>query len=705
MTQDGITQDPEAFGAWLARQLRRKGMSQSELAAKLDVTRAAVSAWITGRAMPRIEKIQAIEEVLGLAAGASVTRDEAPESSGFIRWQYRPAHIDGGRELGNAAAFAFDSSLAVTAREAAQNSLDERFHPDRSVRVRFTLHEISGERLRRFQEAILWDDLVPHIKAAGDTSQKVGRVLANGLRELGENGTLLLLRIDDYNAHGLTGPEYDDGRFAAVVRRQLDSHKKGTAGGSFGLGKATVWGASQFGLVIMNSTLSEPFEGRRERRVIGRIDLPWHKLDGEEYAGPAWLGEPDPTRGEAAARSWWATERTVQELYLARESSDPGTSFLIVGAYDPAGEATTLEKLHATLVQALATNFWASMVSTEGTAPPLEASVVALRNGDVVVPEERVNPHRYEPARSRALRAFLEGKTIKREGDADVRITNADDVVEVAVTLRVPRRKTEAKGDPIEHRAVLLVTPTTDSDERANHVVGMRGTRMTVLDRTVSRLPFGAVPFQAVLLAGTATGRDLDEDARAEEFLRAAEPPEHNAWKATEDLTTTYARGAATRLRDFLGEVYAEVRRVVTPSERAASDDGPPAVLRELMGLHPTPPPRRPGYPTVRSVTGELNDEGAWRLRVEIRLPEERRDPWFLRPILRFATRSGPKPEARWAKLVAESHCEVSGDVLICDPNERVAVFAGVSDVSSHPVPAHMAMAEVDVVQAKDGGR
>src|SRR5690606_24532332 len=137
----------------------------------------------------------------------------------------------------------------------------------RPVRVRFTLHEITGERLRRLQEAIHWDDLVPHIEAAGDPRQKVGRMLLDGLRDLRETGRLLLLRIDDYNATGLTGPEYDDGRFAAVVRRQLDSHKRGTAGGSFGLGKATIWGASRFGLVIMNSTLSEPHEGLRERRM------------------------------------------------------------------------------------------------------------------------------------------------------------------------------------------------------------------------------------------------------------------------------------------------------------------------------------------------------------------------------------------------------------------------------------------------------
>jgi RNA polymerase primary sigma factor len=697
MTQDGdgMTRDPEAFGAWLGRQLRRKGMSQSELAAALDVTRAAVSAWITGRATPRIDKIQLIEEILDLAVGSSATRDETPESSGYVGWHHRLAHTDGGRELGNAAAFAFDSSLAITAREATQNSLDERWDRTRPVRMRFTLHEITSERLRRLQEAIRWDDLVPHIEAASDPKQKVGRMLADGLRELRETGKLLLLRIADYNANGLTGPEYDDGRFAAVVRRQLDSHKKGTAGGSFGLGKATIWGASRFGLVIVKSTLSEPYEDLRERRIIGRIDLPWHELNGVQYAGPAWLGSRDPMR-ESAARSWWAGERTVEELYLTRGSVDPGTSFLIVSAHDPSGEATTLEEMHTVLVRGLASDFWASMVAGHGQAPMVEASVEALRDGQVVVAEERVDPYRYEPARARAVRAFLDRTTVSQ-------FTNADDVVEMSVPLAVPPRKTEAAASPIEHQAVLLVTPVAEGDQKPNRLVGMRGTRMTVWDRPVIGVPLGSPQFQAVLLAGTATGAELPADEPAEAFLRAAEPPEHNDWKPTEDLTSTYARGATTRLKDFRRTILAMVRSVVKPTE-PIEQEGTPSILRDLTSLDPTPLPRTKGYPTVKSATGEVDESGAWRIRVEIKLPE-REDPWVLRPLLRFATRSGPKPEARWAELHAESNCEMNGEVLLCTARERSAVFIGVSDVASHPVAGRMAIAEVDLVQTKGGNR
>jgi transcriptional regulator with XRE-family HTH domain len=687
-----LVEDAETFGVWLARQLRRQGMSQADLATELDVTRAAVSAWVTGRAEPRLDKIKDIERILGLTAGSVMTREDAPDAADNLFWYHRPGHADGGRELGNAAAFAFDADLSVLAREATQNSLDERYDAERPVRVRYTLHEISGERLHRFLQVLRWNELEPHFAAAADRRQKVGRVLANGLAELRQSGTLLLLRVDDYNACGLTGTDYDDGRFAAVVRRQLDSHKRGTAGGSYGLGKATLWATSQLGLVLINSTLSEPYGGRSERRLIGRLDLPWRQVGDEDYAGPAWLGVPDPQRG-GAARSWWADEQTVDDLFLKRESDDPGASFLIVGAHDGSGEANGLEGMHNVLVESLARSFWASMISPAGAPPMLEASVTTLRNGVVVVAEEQVDPQRFEPARSRAMRAFLEDNTVPG-------LTSTDDVVQGSVMLTIPPVKEDARGQPIEHEAVLLLTSTGEEDPAPNRLVCMRSSRMVIMERPVTDLPMGSPTFQAVLLAGHAAGSDSVDAETAERFLRTAEPPEHNDWRKTEDLAATYARGAATRIRDFRAAMMDEVRRILRRPEEK-SDDGP-AALRELLNLDPPPPPRSPGFPTVKSVEGSVGTDGAWRVRVEVRLPE-RTDPWLLTPVLRFATRSGPKPEAGWKELTPESGCEVTdAGNLLFTVGARTAAFSGTSDVGSHPVAAHMAIAEVDLRRVKE---
>lgn len=140
--------DGEDFGPWLARQLRRQGISQAELGQRVGLTRAAVSAWITGRAVPREDMMRRIAEAIGTDTGTVHTRTTDTVTGRPVSWYHRPAYTDGGRDFGNAAAFAFEADVEVLAREATQNSLDERLDRTRPVRVRYTLHELSGEPSR-----------------------------------------------------------------------------------------------------------------------------------------------------------------------------------------------------------------------------------------------------------------------------------------------------------------------------------------------------------------------------------------------------------------------------------------------------------------------------------------------------------------------------------------------------------------------------
>jgi transcriptional regulator with XRE-family HTH domain len=691
----------EDFGPWLGRQLRRVGMTQTELANQLGVTRAAVSAWITGRAEPRDETKRGIAVALGAEPAAVYNRTDDIVPAQKVEWYHRRAHPDGGREFGNAAAFAFKADLTVLAREATQNSLDEREDDSRPVRVRYTLHELSGENLESFLSAVQWEHLQAHYRAAAASGQKVARSLETALQSLLERRALTILRIDDYNAAGLTGPEYEDGRFAAVVRRQLDSHKKagGRAGGSYGLGKATLWATSRLGLVLINSNLSQPYEGRTRGRVIGRLELPWREVDGEAYAGPAWLGEPDTDpEHKDIARSWWADEATLRALHLERPGDDPGTSFLIVDVHDLSGneDADSLQGMHANLVDSLADAFWAAMVSGGGAGPLLEASVTALRNGSVVLPEERVDPHRRHPALSRALKAYFDGETVTE-------LTAHHQVARVGIPLDVPERKstTTRPGGPAgRHEAVLLITPSAEGDTDVNRVVCMRGNRMTIMERRPRDLPLGADPFQAVLLAGFATGRDDHETELAEEFLRAAEPPEHNRWDRTAELVTGYQRGAVTRLSEFKSAIDTAVRELVGRRERRESIG--PAALKELLkldGPSSVAARRAPSYPTVQSVDARIDDSGAWRVTVSLRVPPSE-DPWRLTPIAKFDVRSGGRPSVEWAELTAVENCAIDGGDLLIEAKARTARFAAVTDVSSHPVAGAMVRLGIDVQQA-----
>ncbi|MFI8188770.1 helix-turn-helix domain-containing protein [Streptomyces sp. NPDC085946] len=692
------TQRGEEFGPWLGRQLQRTGMKQAELAERLGLTRAAVSAWITGRAEPREETKRALAEVFGTDPAAVHNRTTDVQVDLPIQWHHRPAHADGGREYGNAAAFAFDADLSVLAREATQNSLDERHDPKNPVRVRYTLHELSGEYLDSFLRSLCWDKLRPHYDRASSAKQKVSRSLRAALDDLEESRTLLLLRVDDYNAAGLTGPEYQDGRFAAVVRRQLDSHKQsgGRAGGSYGLGKATLWATSRFGLVLISSTLSEPHEGRTERRVIGRLDLPWHQLDGRAFAGPAWFGEPDTDpEHKDVSRSWWADEQTVRDLHLERPRPDPGTSFLIVGAHDASGDAETLQEMHDKLVRSLADGFWAAMIGGRSADALLEARVTTLRNGHVLIPEERVDPHSHHPALSRALQAYLDGETVPELTSGD-QVARAD--IPLVVTPLKGRGRPRDRGR--EHLAVLLLTPAADTDERHSRVVCMRGNRMTITEHRPRELPLGTAPFQAVLLAGYATERNGEDVDLAEAFLRASEPPEHDRWDRTEELTSLYERGALTRLKEFRAEIDKAVRNLVGRRETARS--GGPAVLRELLRLDGgTAAPRRAqGFPVVNSLKAHVEDTGAWHVTVGLKLPNSE-DPWMLTPVAKFDVRSGGRPAVDWAVLTASDNCRVEQGNLVIDPRVRTAVFTGVTDPSTHPVRSGFARLVVDIQKAR----
>ncbi|MFJ9406459.1 sigma-70 family RNA polymerase sigma factor [Streptomyces sp. NPDC101393] len=703
------------FGRWLAERMRENGTDESELVRRLGVTRALVDSWLDDRSVPSPDHLAGVQEILGVPEGTAQGSPAGPErqdesAETAVVWYHRPGHEDGGREFGNAAAFAFEADLEVLAREATQNSLDERDRRnDRPVRVRYTLHELTGDALARFRTAIRWQDLHPHFEAAATQDQKVGRVISAGLREMFERDRLVLLRVDDYNANGLTGDDYEDGRFAAVVRRQLESRKSDVAaGGSYGLGKATLWATSRLGLVLMNSTLSEPHEGHTQRRLIGRLDLPWREVAGKRFAGPAWLGQPD-TEAENAeiARSWWADEETVESLHLTREGGDPGTSFLIVGAHDVASLAEagqdhegdagddedSLERMHQRLVRALGRNFWAAM-TTGGDRPPLlEASVRTVRNGVEYLEEERVEPHVHQPARSRALQAFLSGTTVER-------LTEAGQVALTTVPLRIPERD-GLTGTAGEHRAVLLITEATDTDGRINQVTAMRGNRMTVKTSWVPGLPVGTNPFQAVLLAGRAAGDDAPFAAEAEEFLRSSEPPEHNKWRQTEELRMRYSPSAHRRIAALTSETNKAVHELVAlPKEKKP---GGTSRLSKRLKITNKPTPRIRGtvtLPKLDDLEAVIDPSGAWRITAEVKVsPGE--GPWRMNPVAKLEVRSGPRPVVQWAELIAVSNCELTDGVLHFQPGTRRAVFRGITDVSTHPVRAALTGLVVELQESK----
>jgi len=187
------------------------------------------------------------------------------------------------------------------------------------------------------------------------------------------------------------------------------------------------------------------------------------------------------------------------------------------------------------------------------------------------------------------------------------------------------------------------------------------------------------------VLAGLSAGDD-QADARAEVFLRAAEPPSHDDWEYTPRLRRQYAPGAKKALSDFELAIRREVRRVLqVEAEQAA--DGPRDLSQRFRFGEPTQPERAPRI-VVRS--GSVDDEGAWHVEAAVRLPGDLRHRVAGRPHLVFLGESGGRSRVRWRELVPIGAGITVGDdgVLVISPQTRTARFRGVTDPSTHPAPA-----------------
>src|SRR4051812_45794241 len=98
-----------------------KGMTQAAVAEAVGASPAAVSAWCSGRKRPSAKNIEALARILDVAGGWLQFGDGPPptvnpalERSRYadaVLWYHRTAPPDRGRELGNAAGFAFDNDL------------------------------------------------------------------------------------------------------------------------------------------------------------------------------------------------------------------------------------------------------------------------------------------------------------------------------------------------------------------------------------------------------------------------------------------------------------------------------------------------------------------------------------------------------------------------------------------------------------------
>lgn len=682
-------------------------ITQSKLAKLIGTTQAAVSNWCSGNKVPGDDNLQAIAKELGANLGWLVTAkgsmfmpDERQEREKYRQereWIFRPAPADGGRDYGNANVWSFKSDVNTLVREVLQNCRDAALGVDSRVKVVFRLIRLAGEELAKFQEAMGWDQVYPHLEVVAKQPQKLGVLLKGGLKEIRDRGELFLLIIEDSNTRGLTGPEFDSGNFMGLCRNNLDSNKEGSVsrGGAFGLGKAVLWRASRLATVLFASRPHQPEEGQGNLRVFGRCELAWHRLDDpNEFQGPGWMGRHSETRSDTA-ESIWDNETLAADLKMKRSDDSSGTTVCVVGFHDPqSDQPPNLTEMAKEIKMAAARNFFPNMVWNQ-----LQVTVETWDGTPLSV--EEVSAPQLQPEYCAALQAY-------RTGEVGDQLDTEGDVACARVTLDVPRRTAQPDAHPAcTHEALLLVRhaeePLEDSPDgqrqTRNELAVLRGPGMVVEFRSLQSITLGAKPFHAVLLAGRAAGNQPN-DLRADEFLRTAEPPAHNEWTITPDLQTAYVRGGGAAIKSLLSRTVEKIRELVKPTVRDYGDG--PESLKQLFRIG-TKPPSAADRPRVEIVQHGIDDQGRWDLHVKVRIKSSAKQVHLI-PVVRFAAETGGGSAVPWSSLTAVRNCTVDGKgKVIVEANRREAEFRGVTDKSRHLIDATEAAVVVDVRKATGG--
>jgi transcriptional regulator with XRE-family HTH domain len=252
----------ESIIARIKEAIAHAGVSQRELAKRIDTTPAAVSRWLSGEREFPEDRIPAFAKALGVSResliGSQPSESEPRVLDSRLDWHFRAAPKDGGQDGGNANVYATPAGIDTLARETGQNSGDQR-EDGSHLRIQVALIELKkgGDAYERFTSGLRLDELRNHMEASADTDFRSSQKVRAALDRLAASDRLFLLRFSDFGATGLFGDEKSrpgvHATFPSLVRDNLNSSKSGeTAGGSYGLGKATLWRASGLNTVLFS---------------------------------------------------------------------------------------------------------------------------------------------------------------------------------------------------------------------------------------------------------------------------------------------------------------------------------------------------------------------------------------------------------------------------------------------------------------------
>lgn len=597
-----------------------------------------------------------------------------------VQWVFDPPPPSASRSGGAATWHVFSPDIETFVREVLQNANDQKRDDADAVHVRFRFNAISGAQLDTFLEGLSWATLEPHLQGAASAGYvTISPRIRATLDALEQGKELITLAIEDLGTRGLAGGEDDeDGNFALLCRHELvtsESHDR--RGGSFGLGKSVLWRFSSLSTVLFSSTLAE---GAKRPRFFGRVLLPFHETGaGDEvrgWSGSGWIGSRQSHGYGTRAVSIWDDDARshAASCLIERPEGQAGTTLLIVGFAEPSVEQPReLEEVCAGVTAAAGKWFWPAMADGR-----LRITVEAHREGEEIFHQIA------EPGPD--IRPFVLAET--HGGTFVDKAAVPGEVAERLIPLDVPARRVPPGEPPV--RGVQGVTrlrlrlAQTQEQELAFHVALRRGTGMVVRYLKIPRGVSDDAAFHAVLSAGTAWKDDADGRA-VEQFLRAAEPPEHKDWTArTDRMAASYHAGAGAALDRLLNGVRDAVREL---TEHAADEgDELPDHVRRLFPISPEgdgPPP--PPSSRLEHAQGSING-GEWHFSGTYRSRASTRD-WAFRVRLILDEETGRGERATITALsvtgAEASGPDADGSWLVRAPAGTTAVtFEGCAPVA-----------------------
>jgi hypothetical protein len=481
-------------------------------------------------------------------------------------------------------------------REPHQNSLDGKSQfTNGPVRTRIRLVEPSAKN------AAYWTALLAPLRPHLENSRL-------DLTNIDLSMPRILL-IEDFGTTGLVGA-YDDKdelNFSDFWRRFGLSHKKGGAGGRWGLGKLVFTSASAigtlFGLTVRDN------DPTRERLLMGQAILNNHKVASIDYAPHVFFAVPHEDGFQLPERND-ATIQAFSDAAGISRTNEPGLSIAVICLRD----GLEPDKLLPHVI----TNYYFPIL-TDRLVVEIDNKTISNSNFD-----ELARAHGGPRLADGSLITFIRGVNLARQEASAFNLKTGWIKDGVAVALENTQveqlRLTYQAGQIIHVRAPIDLRRKAGNEES------------TYVDLFLQKTPEFANG-QALFVRGSITipgeersfrgrksfGALLASDTTIVEFLGDAENPAHTRWVGSADkLKTNWVApndkvAAIKRVLNDLNELVTETENRIDetalieffsiPKPTPSSKKIPPTSRQKLT---PPPPPQIPQSPRAFNVTPKL---------------------------------------------------------------------------------------------------